>query len=290
MTLPLTLQSHVARVNTALTRFLPAPTTPLTQAMNYGVINGGKRIRPLLVYGVGLALGAEPSVLDAPACAVELIHAYSLIHDDLPAMDNSDLRRNHPTCHKVFGDALAILAGNSLQTLAFEILCEPSSHGLAALQLEMITVLAKSCGHEGIAQGQAIDLAATVQNIDELQNMHLLKTGALIRASVLLGALSVSNTTQNQCQIWSRFANCLGLAFQIQDDILDVEGNPDLLGKPQGSDNAQGKITYPALMGLDKAKQHALALQQEAQQILEDFGVTHPLLQELTDFLIKRTW
>lgn len=290
MSLPDALQPYRERVNQALGRHLPTTHTPLAQAMRHGVQNGGKRIRPLLVYGAGLAFGVPLSILDFPACAVELVHSYSLIHDDLPAMDNSDWRRGKPTCHTVFGDAVAILAGNSLQTLAFEILAEPQLGLRATQQLTLIKTLAVSCGNDGIAAGQAIDLAATGQSLSlgELEQMHRLKTGALIRASLVLGALCCETVTPEQLTQLTTFADCLGLAFQIRDDILDIEGSTELLGKPQGIDEALGKVTYPVLLGLDGAKAKAAELEATAVGILQGLPGETGVLRGVMGYLVER--
>ena len=252
--------NYQARAKQALDQRLPAADLhpcALHQAMRYAVLCGGKRIRPVLVYLSGAAVGAAPDTLDGPACAVEFIHAYSLIHDDLPAMDNDDLRHGQPTCHKAFGEALAILAGDALQALAFQVLGQDDAMVAdPATRLRMLGVLAQAAGSRGMVGGQAIDLAAVGQELGlaELENMHIHKTGALIRASVLLGALSQPKVEPAVLEQLDHYAKCIGLAFQIRDDILDVIGDAATLGKTTGADRALNKPTYPTLLGLDGAR------------------------------------
>ena len=253
------MQSFGARIEAALDRWLP-PTAEapekLHEAMRYSVLGGGKRVRPLLVYLTGTALGVPPDQLDGPAVSVELIHAYSLIHDDLPAMDNDDLRRGRLTCHKVYGDAMAILAGDALQALAFHVLAEdPAIRVDANQRLAMLNTVAIASGSRGMAGGQGLDLQAVGRalTLEALENMHLHKTGALIRASVRLGALSCPGVDAALLASLDDYARCIGLAFQVQDDILDVEGETATIGKPQGSDLARNKPTYPNLLGLHPA-------------------------------------
>jgi len=248
------LKAYCERVDRHLNLWLPEPAGPesrLQEAMRYSVVGGGgKRVRPILVYAAGQALNIAPEQLDACACAVEIIHAYSLIHDDLPAMDDDELRRGRPTCHMAFDDATAILAGDALQAFAFEVLASDSAMQTSAgNRIEMIKLLAQASGSVGMAGGQAIDLGAVGKSLSlqQLENMHLLKTGALIRASVLLGAMCSP-----------------GLAFQIHDDVLDVTADTETLGKPQGSDEKQNKPTYPALLGLEGATQRAQELHEQA--------------------------
>ncbi|MGH8579766.1 MAG: (2E,6E)-farnesyl diphosphate synthase [Gammaproteobacteria bacterium] len=283
-----------SRVDTALERWLPeASIHPkrLHEAMRYAVLGDGKRIRPLLVYASGHALGVAPEVLDGPACAVELIHAYSLVHDDLPAMDDDELRRGRPTCHKAFDEATAILAGDALQTLAFYILAhDPAINVSAHNRLQMIETLAHAGGSRGMAGGQALDLAAvgTELTLAELENMHIHKTGALIRACARMGALASENQDPAVLKSLDHFAKCMGLAFQIQDDILDIEGQTDVIGKPQGSDMARSKPTYPSLMGIENAKRAASDLHQEAKRGLEDRGVSNGPLSWIADYMVER--
>ena len=290
------LQQWRKQTDQALLNYLPSEsTTPQTlhRAMRYAVLNGGKRIRPLLAYAAGHALDIAAAKIDAAACAVELIHAYSLVHDDLPAMDDDDLRRGKPTCHKVFGDAEAILAGDALQSLAFHLLahCLPDDIP-AAQQLQMVEILATASGSRGMAGGQSIDLNAVGKtlNIAELENMHIHKTGALIRASVKLGALCLPGVKNDTIKKLDHFAKCIGLAFQIRDDILDVESDTETLGKPQGSDIARNKPTYPALLGLDEARKMADELYQDALGCLADFGDKAAPLQSLSRYIIQREY
>ncbi len=282
------------RLEVSLEHWLPpAVTHParLHEAMRYAVLDGGKCIRPILVYAAGRAVGAKPASLDAPACAVELIHAYSLIHDDLPSMDDDDLRRGKPSCHKAFDEATAILAGDALQTLAFHVLVHAGQDDLDAItRLHMLGTLSRSAGSRGMAGGQAIDLAATGRqlNIAELEDMHIHKTGALVRASVLLGAQCAGITSAAQLEQLDHYAKCIGLAFQIRDDILDVEGEAYKLGKNTGMDLQRDKSTYPALMGLDAARQRALELHAEARDSLTGFDGRADPLRWISAYIIER--
>jgi len=287
--------SYRARANRALERCLPAADAPpahLHEAMRYAVLDGGKRVRAALVYATGEALGAEPGALDPPAAAVELIHAYSLVHDDLPAMDDDDLRRGKPTCHKAFGEAFALLAGDALQSLAFEVLADDAAALPApACRLEMVRALARAAGSLGMAGGQAIDLAAVGKALDvgQLESMHLHKTGALIRASVRLGALTAVLPGDSVLERVESYALCVGLAFQIRDDILDVEGDTETLGKTQGADVARNKPTYPALLGLEAAKAKADALHEQALAELADLDADADPLRWLSEYVVSRS-
>ncbi|MES9964444.1 MAG: (2E,6E)-farnesyl diphosphate synthase [Candidatus Sedimenticola sp. 20ELBAFRAG] len=288
------LQSCQQRCEDALEHWLPAPAIQpgrLHEAMRYSSLGSGKRVRPVLVYATGRALGVEPDHLDGPACAVELIHAYSLVHDDLPAMDDDDLRRGRPTCHKAFDEATAILVGDALQTLAFKVLCsDESMQADAEARLEMVKALALASGSRGMAGGQALDLAAVGQKIDlaQLENMHIHKTGALIRASVQLGCLSAPGAGEEQVLHLDHYAKCIGLAFQVQDDILDVEGDTETLGKTQGKDKVQDKPTYPSLIGISAAREMANDLIQEAIGSLKGLDERADPLRWLADYIIKR--
>ena len=271
----------------------PARTHPATlhEAIRYTVMGGGKRIRPTLVYASGQSVGVDRQLLDRPACAIELIHAYSLIHDDLPAMDDDDLRRGKPSCHRAFDEATAILAGDALQSLAFQVLSNGNDVGVSeATRLRMINTLALASGSRGMAGGQAIDLAATGQqlNIAELEDMHIHKTGALIRASVVLGALCGKTTEQSAIDKLDHYAKCIGLAFQIRDDILDVEGEAKTLGKNPGMDQAREKSTYPALIGMDAARQRAAELHNEALDSLSGFSDSADPLRWISSYIIER--
>ena len=283
------------RVERALDARLPSDNIlpqKLHQAMRYTVLDGGKRTRPLLTYATGRALGLSEDVLDGPACAVEFIHVYSLIHDDLPAMDNDDLRRGKPTCHKAFDEATAILAGDALQALAFEVLAnDPSIQADAAARLKMISTLTKASGSQGMVGGQAIDLASvgTQLNLPELENMHIHKTGALIRASVNMAALSKPDLDPMVAKNLDHYAKCIGLSFQVKDDILDIESDTATLGKTQGKDMDNHKPTYPALLGMAGAKQKAQELHEQAVASLSSFGSEADLLRDLSLYIIERT-
>lgn len=288
------LQVYQESVETALDNWLPKSSIQpekLHEAMRYSVLSEGKRIRPVLVYATGEAFGIKLSELDGPACAVEIIHAYSLIHDDLPSMDDDDLRRGRPTCHKKYDEATAILAGDSLQALSFHILAHDSEIKVNNQQrITMINTLAIASGSRGMAGGQAIDLAAVGEslNIAELENMHIHKTGALIRASAELGALSVENVDSDLFSRISQYAKCIGLAFQIKDDILDIESDTETLGKPQGSDIARNKPTYPELLGLAGAKQAADDLYNKAIACLDVFDEKAEMLRGIADYIVNR--
>ena len=263
----------------------------LADAMRYGALLGGKRVRPYLTLTIADICGADKTAALDVACAVECIHAYSLIHDDLPAMDDDDLRRGKPTCHIAFDEATAILAGDALQTLAFELL---SAAPLAAIpaqrQLEIIRILAAASGGNGMCGGQALDLAATHQSLSEsaLERVHRHKTGALIRASAELGVLCGKEQAQPYRSTFAQFADALGLAFQIQDDILDVTASTETLGKPQGSDEQAEKSTYVKLLGLDGARQKLLLLHQQALQSLADIPYNTQQLEQFSTVLLTR--
>ncbi len=283
------------RAERALAQALPrddvAPIE-LHRAMRYAVLGGGKRLRALLVYAAGRACGGALERLDAAACAVEIIHAYSLVHDDLPAMDDDELRRGQPTCHVAFGEAMAILAGDALQALAFECLAQDAHlDAEPAVRVAMLRVLAAACGSQGMAGGQAFDLAAVGQRIrvDQLERMHVYKTGALIRASVRLGALAAGCDDEATLAALDRYAHCIGLAFQIRDDILDVEGDSTELGKTAGKDEAQAKPTYPAILGLDESRRRLAGLTAEALAVVPERIAANPDLADLARFVADRT-
>jgi geranylgeranyl pyrophosphate synthase len=267
-----------------------AATPRLLEAMRYSTLAGGKRVRPVLVYATGEALGASLEVLDAAAAAVELIHVYSLVHDDLPAMDNDDLRRGKPTCHRAFDEATAILVGDALQARAFEVLANAPAVIPAAARLEMLRVLADAIGTRGMAGGQAIDLEAVKQHLGkpELERMHRQKTGALIQASVLLGAISAGLQDLTQRAALAEFGAEIGLAFQIQDDILDVEGSTAALGKRAGADADRIKPTYPSVLGLAESRNEALAHRDRAIAALEPWTTRFAALSEFANFLVAR--
>jgi len=284
------LQALIDRADRALAAALPAEDVPpaeLHRAMRYAVLGGGKRLRPLLVYAAGHALGCDGPVLDAPACAVELIHAYSLVHDDLPAMDDDAMRRGRPTCHIVFGEAMAILAGDALQALAFELLAQASVD--PAIGMAMQRALGRACGAEGMAGGQALDLSAVGRtlSLDELEHMHACKTGALIRASVQLGAMA-AGADSGTLDALDHYARAVGLAFQVRDDILDVEGESAVIGKTAGKDAAADKPTFPSLLGLDASRSRLAQLTDEALAALGPLDAPHSPLRELALYAAHR--
>jgi farnesyl diphosphate synthase len=282
------------RIEQALEARLPsAAILPqrLHEAMRYSTLDGGKRMRPMLTYCTGKALGLDFDLLDAPACAVEMIHVYSLIHDDLPAMDNDDLRRGKPTSHIKFDEATAILTGDALQALAFELLANDASLNVSSEQrLKMITTLSKASGSQGMVGGQAIDLQSvgTQLTLPELENMHIHKTGALIRASVNMAAIAKADLDPSVAKKLDHYAKCIGLSFQVKDDILDLESDTATLGKTQGKDQDNDKPTYPALLGLAGAKQKAQELHEQALLSLADFGSEADLLRDLSLYIIQR--
>ena len=280
-----------ARVETALAQALPDPMhSPrrLHAAMRHGVLNGGKRMRPLLVYATGTALGAREEALDAAAAAVELVHCYSLVHDDLPAMDDDDLRRGQPTVHVAFDEATAILAGDALQTLAFETLAAAPQP--PAQRVAMLAELARASGVAGMCGGQALDIDATGASIAlvELERLHALKTGALLRCAVRLGALAGHATPAQAAQL-DQYANALGLAFQIRDDLLDIEGDAATLGKTAGKDIAQAKATFPALLGVDASRARLQELLAVMRQSLDALEADTSALQALARQVVERT-
>ncbi|TBR38743.1 MULTISPECIES: polyprenyl synthetase family protein [Dyella] len=283
------LQALIVRADQALAKALPSEDrspVELHRAMRYAVLGGGKRLRPLLVYAAAHALGHDGSSLDAPACAVEIIHAYSLVHDDLPAMDDDDMRRGRPTCHIVFGEAMAILAGDALQALAFELLADGVD---SARGIDMLRVLGRACGAEGMAGGQALDLAAVGRKLSltELEHMHACKTGALIRASVAMGALA-SGADPTTLDALDRYAHAVGLAFQVRDDILDVEGESDVIGKTAGKDAAADKPTFPSIIGLDASRARLSELTHIALEAIAPLGARTELLVELAHYAAER--
>jgi len=289
------VENYRQRVDAALDRWLPsADTTPkhLHEAMRYAVIGGGgKRVRPVLVYAAGATAGINPEKLDSIAAALEIIHAYSLIHDDLPAMDDDDLRRGRPTCHKAFDEATAILAGDALQALAFEIICEDEAiEANAETRLKLIQALTIASGSIGMAGGQAIDLHSVGKklNLSQLEAMHKLKTGALIRASVIMGAMNSAECTPQMLDQLDQYSQHVGLAFQVQDDILDVISDTETLGKPQGSDIEQNKPTFPELMGLEASQDYALQLHHQALDCLKDFDDRADTLRDLSAYIVER--
>lgn len=292
--LPEQMQRYRQRHSEFLTQQLDqriAVASNLNEAMRYAVLLGGKRVRPCLVYATGELLGASQGDLDAPAAAIECVHAYSLVHDDLPAMDDDALRRGQPTCHIAFDEATAILAGDALQALAFELISQHHYHHVSAQQqVSLIATLAKAAGDQGMCAGQALDLAATGLNVElpALEQIHQFKTGALIQAAVELGIGCAPAVTTNVRQQLIQWSQHIGLAFQVQDDILDVIGDTKSLGKQQGSDELQGKSTYPSLMTLSGAQTYLRELHEKALHALHAIPYNTRLLEEFTDYLITR--
>jgi len=286
------IAKYQSRTDQVLREFLPsAEQSVLHPAMFYAVFNGGKRFRPLLVYAVGCTLGVDDSDLDGPACAVELMHAYSLVHDDLPAMDDDDLRRGQPTCHIAFDEATAILAGDALQTLAFEVLATyQANQPIESRCCQLVYELAHASGAQGMGGGQAMDLAATAQPIalQDLEHMHSMKTGALITACVRLAALCAPDISSVEFETLTDYAKAIGLAYQVQDDILDLESDTITLGKPQGSDVSRNKATFPALMGIDNARNHANGLIDKALQAIANMTYNTELLTHFAQYIIQR--
>ncbi len=286
------------RVNEMLKAVLPRQNpvnTTVIAAMQYSVLNGGKRIRPLLSYAACEAVGGHLHDADPAACAVELIHAYSLVHDDLPAMDDDDLRRGKPTCHRAYNEAMATLAGDALQTLAFQLLSSPEqlpqTRLSASQRLSLIRVLTHASGYAGMVGGQAMDLESTGLTLqqEQLVTMHNHKTGALIRAAIKMGALSHADVAPWQLVKLDQYASAIGLAFQVQDDILDVTADTQTLGKQQGADQALNKPTYVSIMGLEQAKSYAEALCQAAITAITDFDDTAEPLRQLAGYIVWRT-
>ncbi|UPG84874.1 (2E,6E)-farnesyl diphosphate synthase [Luteibacter aegosomatis] len=291
--LPAHLKALAGRADDALARALPGENDPpveLHRAMRYAVLGGGKRIRPLLVYAAGHALGIDDARLDAPACAVEIIHAYSLVHDDLPAMDDDALRRGRPTCHIVFGEAMAILAGDALQALAFEILAHDEAGIDAHARIAMLRALGAACGAEGMAGGQAFDLSAVGKRLTlgELERMHAYKTGALIRASVKLGALAAGCRDDDLLDRLDRYGHAVGLAFQVRDDILDIEGESSVIGKTAGKDAAADKPTFPSIIGLEASRARLADLVDDALDAIAPLGERGEWLAELARYSATR--
>jgi len=282
-----------ARVEEALARLLPAvqvAPAALHEAMRYAVLGGGKRVRPLLAFAAGEITGARLERLEVAACAVELIHAYSLAHDDLPCMDDDVLRRGKPTVHVEFDEATALLAGDALQALAFQLLAEHRLADDPSAQLEMVKALAVAAGSRGMAGGQAVDLQSTGKQLSlpELEFMHIHKTGALIRAAVFVGAACGERLPADSGAKLDRYAKCIGLAFQVVDDVLDAEASTATLGKTSGKDAKQGKPTYVSAMGIVRARGLAEELRGDAHAALARFGERARRLRELADFIVLR--
>lgn len=286
------LDQYAGRVNRQLEICLPDESSPpetLHQAMRYAVLGNGKRIRPVLLYATGEALGVPSERLDNPACAVELIHSYSLVHDDLPAMDDDDLRRGRPTCHKAFDEATAILVGDAVQALAFSMLANDQANS-PEQRNTMIQLLAECTGSQGMVGGQAIDLASVDRQLSrqEVERMHRLKTGALIKASVLLAVIASGADDPDTHNHFARFAECIGLMFQIRDDILDIQSNTETLGKPQGSDEAQKKPTYPSIIGMEESESACRKLLEQAYLEMESVNVRWDTLKLISQYIVTR--
>jgi farnesyl diphosphate synthase len=284
--------AHQARFEKVLCDLLPQPDLlpqRLHQAMRYAVMDGGKRVRPLLAFAAGELTGADIEDVNIAAAAVELIHAYSLVHDDMPCMDDDVLRRGKPTCHVQYDEATALLVGDSLQTLAFQLLSEHRPGVDADRQMAMLRLLATASGSRGMAGGQAIDLDSVGKSLSlpELENMHIHKTGALIRAAVLLGA-QCGNATAEQLARLDHYGKCVGLAFQVVDDVLDASADSATLGKTAGKDADCDKPTYVSLLGVAAAREMAQSLRAEALQSLAEFGDAAQRLRELADFIVLR--
>jgi len=290
------LESWRLRMESALAARLPeADVVParLHEAMRYSVLGGGKRIRPALVFATARAVGLTEDEVEAAACAIELVHVYSLVHDDLPAMDNDDLRRGRPTCHKAFDEATALLVGDALQPLAFQLLArDPKLPASPAVRLRLIDMLAQAIGTLGMAGGQAIDLAVQGLRLDigQVEDMHARKTGAVIRASVLMAAECAPPLDPSLYGALSRFANAVGLAFQIQDDLLDVTGDASMLGKATGADASRVKPTHPAVIGISESQQRVRLLHNQAVHALLPFGERAESLRSLAHWLLSRQY
>ncbi len=283
---------YTERVQEKLDGVLPPANLPpkrLHDAMRYAVFNGGKRIRPLLVYATGECLGLEEQALDSPAVALELIHAFSLVHDDLPAMDNDDLRRGKPTLHRQFDEATAILAADALQPLAFSVIADGADIQ-PATRNKLVKLIADACGSVGMTGGQSMDLAAEGRSLsaEEIESMYSLKTGALIQASVMSAALLSSELSTEQLSAIDAFGRTIGIAFQIKDDLLDVEGETEVIGKHAGADQHLRKATYPGLVGIDAARERCDALVRSALEQLDDFGADADSLRWLAGYIVER--
>ena len=289
------LADFQTRINTLLAQKLDSLAVnddKLLEAMRYGLLIGGKRMRPYLVYITGEVLGANINDLDGVACALECIHAYSLLHDDLPAMDDDDLRRGQPTCHKAFDEATAILAGDSLQTLAFDFLANHNfSAHVGSKRIKLVQQLVSAAGYQGMCGGQALDLSATGKSISlkQLQELHSLKTGALLNASVAMAAECAENVSDECKECLLSYANLIGLAYQVRDDVIDITSTEEELGKPKGSDVEANKSTYPALLGLEQAQQKADDLYQESLQALARLPYNTQHLADFATFIVRRT-
>jgi geranylgeranyl pyrophosphate synthase len=294
--LPVTFESRIAHFTERVAQQLDAVLPPVTQAprqlhdaMRYAVFNGGKRVRPLLVYAAGECLGVSENALDSPAAAIELIHAFSLVHDDLPAMDNDDLRRGKPTLHRRYDEATAILAADALQPLAFSVLAEtPDTKPQARVRL--VKLVADACGSIGMTGGQSLDLAAEGRSLsaDAIEQMYAMKTGALIHAAVVAATLLADAVPPEHISAMDAFGRTIGIAFQIKDDILDIEGDTDVIGKQSGADERLNKATYPGLLGLEQARARCDELLGSALEKLDDFGDDAASLRWLARYIVER--
>jgi geranylgeranyl pyrophosphate synthase len=288
------LESWQARMESALASRLPGPDVVpgrLHEAMRYSVLGGGKRIRPALLFAASRAVGRSEDEVEGAACAIELIHVYSLVHDDLPAMDDDDLRRGRPTCHKAFDEATAVLVGDALQTLAFQVLTrDPSLPGSPATRLRLVELLAEASGSFGMAGGQAIDLSVQGKQLDlaQIEEMHSRKTGALIRVSVMMAAACAPTLDVRLQDALAGFAGPIGLAFQIQDDLLDVLGDVSTIGKATGADSERSKPTYPSVMGIEASQERVRLLHAQALDALAPLGPRADLLRSLANWLLSR--
>ena len=283
---------YSARIDAVLDEVLPAANRPpkrLHDAMRYAVFNGGKRVRPLLVYATGECVGVPERVLDAPAAALELIHAFSLVHDDLPAMDDDDLRRGKPTVHRQFDEATAILAADALQPLAFSVLADCRDTP-AAVRIKLVRLMADACGSIGMTGGQSMDLAAEGRTLsaEDIESMYALKTGALLHAAVVSAALLSEDLTSERASAIDAFGRTIGIAFQIKDDILDVEGETEVIGKHTGADQRLRKATYPGLVGVAAARERCNGLLRSALEQLDDFGASAEPLRWLARYIVER--
>jgi farnesyl diphosphate synthase len=294
--LAVAFENRVAHYNERVAQKLDAVLPPVTEpprtlheAMRYVVFNGGKRVRPLLVYAAGECLQIKEHILDAPAAAIELLHAFSLVHDDLPAMDNDDLRRGKPTLHRKFDEATAILAADALQPLAFGVLAD-TPETTAQLRIRLLRLIALACGSVGMTGGQSLDLAAEGRSLtaEAIEHMYAMKTGALIHAAVLAPALLAESIPQPQMAAIDAFGRIIGIAFQIKDDILDVEGDTNVIGKQAGADERLRKATYPGLLGIEQARRRCDELLHSASQRLDDFGDAAASLRWLARFIVER--
>jgi farnesyl diphosphate synthase len=287
------IETYLPRIEAQLSELIPAghlSDAKLVEACRYSLLNGGKRLRPILVFLSGELFCADENDLNRIACAIECIHSYSLVHDDLPAMDDDDLRRGRPTCHITFDEATAVLVGDALQSLAFETISEPALHKTTLQnQLKIVHTLANAAGLQGMCGGQALDISATNNDVslEQLERIHRLKTGALLKSAITMGALA-GNASQTEVSALGRYADAIGLAFQVQDDILDVEGDTQILGKPQGSDIAANKSTYPSLLGLQAAKEKAHSLVNQAIEALSEISADTYRLKAIAEYIITR--